>query len=292
MMSWPQRMNRAIEYIEQHLAGELSIDDVARVAACSRFHFHRVFLASFNVTFAEYVRKRRMTLAATEVTSGDKTILDIAQLYGYDSPNAFTRAFKKLHGMNPSKARSSQARLSAYRRVSFPLELSGEEKMDYRIVERPSFKVVGRSKNFDFDTFVKEGPKFWKEYVRSDEYKSLSQLTHGKPGAVTESPLLSVYIPKDKEKSDEFVDLLGLEAAPGMDLDQFEVHTVPAATYAEFYCTYKTSMKTNRAIYGEWFVSTGYERDGNKPDIAAYYPVPFRPFGEMGIRWWIPVVKK
>jgi len=58
----------------------------------------------------------------------------------------------------------------------------------------------------------------------------------------------------------------------------------------EFNCTYQSSMKTNRYIYGEWFSSTGYEHDGNKPDIAAYFPVAFRPIKEMGIRWWIPIV--
>ena len=86
--------------------------------------------------------------------------------------------------------------------------------------------------------------------------------------------------------------MLGFEVPSGMDVGKRKVYKLPAATYAEFNCTYRTSMKTNRYIYREWFSSVGYERDGNKPDIAAYFPIAFRPMSEMGVRWWIPVVKK
>ncbi len=164
--------------------------------------------------------------------------------------------------------------------------------MDYKIIERPQFAVVGRSKSFDFDEFVKSGSKFWKEYVGSNDYQKLLCLSDGRPGPRTDAPLLSAYFPKEDGKRDEFVDVLGLEATAEMDFNGFEVHTVPCAIYAEFNCTYKSSMKTNRYIYGEWFSSTGYERDGYKPDIVAYFPIPFRPMSEMRVRWWIPVLRK
>ena len=291
-MTWPQRMNLAIDYIEQNLKGAVAIEDVAAIACCSKYHFHRVFFACFNVTFAEYVRRRKHTLAAVDVVDGKENIVDIALKYGYNSPNAFTRAFRNVHGVNPSKARSSQVKLASYKRVLFPSESSGAEKMDYRIVEKPSIKVVGKSKRFGFDEFVKQGPKFWKEYVASKEYKDLCRLTNGKPGEVSGAPLLSVYFPDETSKKDEFLDVLGLEVASDAETDEFEIHTIPPATYAEFECSYRSAMKTNRYIYGEWFSSIGYERDGNKPDIAAYFPMAFRHFSEMGVRWWIPIVKK
>lgn len=135
-------------------------------------------------------------------------------------------------------------------------------------------------------------PKFWKEYVGSEDYQKLYRLSEGRPGSKTNSPLFSAYFPKENGKRDEFIDVLGVEATSELELSGFEVHTVPSATYAEFNCTYKASMKTNRYIYGEWFSSTGYERDGNKPDIAAYFPIPFRPMSEMRVRWWVPVIGK
>lgn len=291
-MNWSERMSLVIEYIEQHLDKELSIEHVADIACCSKYHFHRVFYSSFNVTFAEYVRRRRFTLAAADVVSGKLNVLDIALKYGYESPNAFTRAFRKLHGISPSQARSSQVKLATYNRVAFPSETKCVEKMNYKIVTKPSFNVLGKSKVFEFDDFAKNGQKFWKEYVGTAEYKTLCQLSKGKPGEISEAPLLTVYFPKEKSKKDEFIDLLGVEYTAEDDDSQFEFHRVPPATYAEFECSYRGSMKTNRYIYGEWFSATGYERDEGKPDVVAYFPMPYRHFSEMTVRWWIPIVKK
>jgi len=266
-MSWLERMNSAIEYIEENITGEIVIEDVAEIACCSKYHFHRVFYSCFNITFAEYIRRRKFTLAAVDVVSNREKIIDIALKYGYDSPNAFTRAFRNIHGVNPSEVRLSQVKLATYNRVFFPSDTIGVEKMDYQIVEKPSFTIIGKSKSFDFDEFAKNGKKFWKEYVGSDEYKALCQLTNGKPGLLTGAPLLTAYFPKENSKLDEFLDVLGIEFISDSHATSFEIHTVPSATYAEFECSYRNAMKTNRYIYGEWFSATGYERDGDKPQI-------------------------
>lgn len=164
--------------------------------------------------------------------------------------------------------------------------------LTYRIVKKPEFQIIGKSKEFDYETFIKKGPKFWKEYVAAHEYDELSQLTQGRTGAISEAPLMSVYFPDEEGKRDSFTDVLGVEVRPDMESNKFSSFSIPAASYAEFTCTYPTSVKTNKRIYGEWFAATGYERDENKPDIAAYFPIAFRPLRDMGIRWWIPVVKK
>jgi AraC family transcriptional regulator len=251
-----------------------------------------MFFASFNITCAEYIRRRKLTLAAVELSKTDKSILNIALNFGYESPNAFTRAFRNIHGINPSEIRSGASRLSSYNRVFYSSENKGGKKMDYKIIEVPEFNVVGASKKFEFEQFVKDGPKFWKQYVGSEDYQKLYRLNDAKPGQRTNAALLSAYFPDENGQRDEFIDVLGIEASSEIESSGFEVHKVPSSTYAEFNCTYKTSMKTNRYIYGEWFSSTGYERDGNKPDIAAYFSVPFRPMSEMRVRWWVPVIGK
>ena len=288
-MNWSQRMNLAIAYIEENLCQELRVEDVAKKAFCSKYHFHRMFFARFKISCAEYIRRRKLTLAAADLINTDLNVLDVALKYGYESPNAFTRAFNKMHGVNPGVARSNSVSLSAYSKVFFPENSHSGEMMDYKIVERPEFRVLGKSKRFRFEQFVKEGPKFWKGYVTSDEYKKLSAINKGMPGEITGAPLLTVYFPKEDCSNDEFIDVLGIEAGSEIASQGFEAHDVPSARYAEFNCTYKTSMKTNRYIYGEWFASTGYERDSNKPDVVAYFPMPWRPMGEMHIRWWIPI---
>ena len=291
-MNWSQRMGLAIDYIEDNLDSAIGIDDVARVACCSKFHFHRMFLAAFNITCTEYIRRRRLSLAAVEILNSNKTITDIALMFGYESPNAFTRAFRQVHKINPGKVRSGSVTLSSYTRVFFPTQTKVGEKMEYKIVACPQFNVVGKSKRFDIENFIKEGPAFWKEYVGSQDYQNLIDLSNGRPGKTSGAPLLSVYIPDEGGCRDQFLDLLGVEVPGETDAGGYDIQSVPEANYAEFNCTYKTAVKTNRYIYGEWFPSTGYERDGNKPDVVAYFPVPFRPMGEMRVRWWIPIVRK
>ena len=104
-MEWSERMNAAIDYIEENLAGEIDFNVAAEKAACSTFHFHRIFFALNGLTPAEYARRRRLTLAATELTSGNTRVIDIALKYGYESPDAFTRAFRNMHGVTPLVAR-------------------------------------------------------------------------------------------------------------------------------------------------------------------------------------------
>jgi AraC family transcriptional regulator len=290
-MNWVDRIRLVIEYVEENLDDEISIDNAAKIACCSKFHLHRIFYSYFDVTFSEYVKRRRFTLAAVDVVSTQETILNIAMKYGYNSPNAFTRSFRKIHGMNPNEARSANAAIATYSKASFPLESIEAEKMEYKIVEKPSFNIVGKSKRFEFDDFTKNGKKFWKEYVGSDSYKRLCELTGGKPGLVTSAPLLTAYFPEVKNKQDQFLDVLGVEYEFDKNMKAFRNHGVPSATYAEFNCSYRGAMKTNRYIYGKWFSATGYERDGDKPDIVAYFPMPWRRFSEMEIRWWVPVIK-
>lgn len=95
-MDWQDRMNRAIAWIEPHLTEEIAWEDAAREACCSLFHFLRMFEVITGLTTAEYVRRRRLSLAAMELASGDAKVIDAGLRYGYDSPDAFARAFRKL----------------------------------------------------------------------------------------------------------------------------------------------------------------------------------------------------
>ncbi|WP_184679376.1 helix-turn-helix domain-containing protein [Pseudoteredinibacter isoporae] len=281
-----------IEYIENNLDGDVSVDVAAEIACSSKYHFHRMFHATLGITFAEHVRRRRLSKAGAELLSSTEKIIDIAAKYGFESPNAFTRAFRNLHGINPSEARSGNIKLSAYRPASSQTKAEGEDMLQYRIVEKPEFQIIGKAKEFDYETFIKTGPKFWKEYVGSEEYARLSELSLGRSGVISEAPLMSVFFPNEDGCRDSFNDVLCIEKTPDMESNIFSHFSIPSASYAEFSCRYPASVKTNKRIYGEWFEATGYERDSSKPDIAAYFPIAFRPLKDMEIRWWIPVVKK
>jgi AraC family transcriptional regulator len=118
-MEWSDRMNAAIDYIEENLAGEIDFKKAAEIACCSFYHFLRMFFAIIGVTPSEYTRQRRLTLAARELTSGNAKVIDVAIKYGYNSPVSFTRAFRSVHGIAPRAARAPGVKLAAFPRISF-----------------------------------------------------------------------------------------------------------------------------------------------------------------------------
>ena len=210
-MEWSERMNAAIGYIENNLAEELDLNEAANKACCSTFHFQRVFFAIIGMTPAEYTRRRRLTLAARELTTKGDKVIDIAFKYGYDSPEAFTRAFRNAHGVNPLAARKSGVKLAAFPRVSFHIELKGGDDVDYKIIEKPAFNLIGKGVRFGVANgeFKDKGRSFFRKYVTTKEYQTLCGLTEGKFGLVTGAHVMSVYLPNENGTMDPFINVLG-----------------------------------------------------------------------------------
>jgi AraC family transcriptional regulator len=144
-LDWLTRMKNALDLIEMKLVEPLDIEEIAKAAYTSPFHFQRMFHMLTGMTLAEYIRKRKFTLAAQELATSTSKVLDIALKYGYDSPESFSKAFRKIHGITPSSARDPGVLLKAFPRISFHLTLKGDKDMDYRIVEKESFVIIGKS---------------------------------------------------------------------------------------------------------------------------------------------------
>ena len=111
MQNWIEGFQQSIDFIEENLASTLEIVDVAQKAALSPFYYQRIFGALCGMTVGEYIRARRMTLAAQELSGTDGKVIDVALKYGYDSPDSFAKAFQRFHGISPSKAREPGAHL-------------------------------------------------------------------------------------------------------------------------------------------------------------------------------------
>jgi AraC family transcriptional regulator len=291
-MEWSERMNAAISYIEDNLAGEIDFKQAAQKACCSLFHFQRMFMVINGFTPVEYARKRRLTLAARELTSGNAKVIDLAVKYGYDSPDSFTRAFRNVHGITPQAARAPGVKLTAFPRISFNIILKGGNDMDYTIIEKPAFDILGRSRKFhtkNGENFIKI-PQFWQEYMKTDEYKTLCNLTGGKPGPVTGGGCLGVCFAYEGANFESFSYGIGIEKPAKKSPVKFEVIPVPAAAWAVFDCTLDNLQDITKRIYSEWFPSTGYEH-APAPEIEVYLPGDFNNTA-MKCQIWIPVVKK
>jgi len=142
-MDWLKRMNRALDYVEENLTNEIDMNMVSQMALCSSYDFQKMFSFITEISLVEYIRRRRLTLAAFEIQNSDIKIMDVALKYGYESPISFTRAFQSLHGIVPSLIRDGGVVLKAYPRISFQISIRGESEMEYRIETKQAFDIFG-----------------------------------------------------------------------------------------------------------------------------------------------------
>ncbi len=139
-----ERWNDAIAAIDEILTDEIDVADLARMTLTSEYHFRRVFSTLAGMPVSEYVRRRRMTIAAADVLDGTP-LADLAVRFGYGSADAFSRAFRSVHGIGPEQARAGAAALTSQPRLRFHLTLEGASSMRHRIVTLDSFTIVGRT---------------------------------------------------------------------------------------------------------------------------------------------------
>lgn len=279
-MEWIEGLNKAISYIGEHLTEEISYDELARIACCSAYHFQRMFAYMAGVPLSEYIRRRRMSLAAADLQSGEGKIIDIGMKYGYTSPTAFNRAFQSVHGMAPSMAKKGGAPMKAYPPISFKITVKGAEELNYRIEEKAAFRIVGVSHPLDkeIEKNFKTVPQMWQNAAMNGTIEKLAPLMNDQPMGV-----LGVSVCNDKEDWRYFI-AVSSSADADNALDEY---IIPACTWAVFSGT-GTGMsiqELEQRIVTEWLPTSGFEYD-NAPDIEVYLnPDP----NDMQYEVWVPV---
>jgi AraC family transcriptional regulator len=283
-MDWLNAMNKAVEYLEANITEKLDIEKVAKIALSSPFHFQRMYHMITGVTIAEYVRRRRLTLAAQDILSGKK-IIDVAYRYGYETPEAFTRAFRKMHGISPTAARGRGANLKAYPKLSFHISLKGDKDMNYKIVDKGSFTVVGKQRKIsmvDGENFIQVS-KFWDDCMKDGSYQWISSKA-GKLG------VLGIF--KDFGKN-EFNYIIGVEEIKDTLPKGYTSAIIPAATWAVFESVGalpEALVDIIRRVYSEWFPATGYQQDCCTPGLEIY-PEGDKHSPDYRCEYWVPIKK-
>ncbi|WP_339157244.1 AraC family transcriptional regulator [Paenibacillus sp. FSL W8-0186] len=253
-------MNDAMKYIEEHLAEDIDFKEVAKRAACSEYHFKRMFSFLAGVPLSEYIRRRRLTSAAFELRDGEAKVIDVALKYGYSSPDAFTRAFQSLHGITPSEARLNGHALKAYPRMTFQLTIQGGSEMNYRIVDKEAFSIVGLMKRVPivFQGVNPEIASMWESLDAGliGQLKALSNIEPG--GLISASVNFSEGRMEERGELDHYIGVATTQACP----DHLAQLVVPASTWAVFEAVGPfpdTLQQVWGRIYSEWFPSSSYE---------------------------------
>ena len=167
-MGWMELIGSAIQYIEEHLTDDLSVEAIAGHVNVSPFHFQKGFSILCGYTLGEYIRSRRLALAGNDLVCSNQKIIDIALKYGYDSPDSFTRAFTRFHGVTPTQARREAVMLKSFAPLKIHFTLEGGYLMDYRIEKKEVFTVLAHAKTFPYEGAQQNVPQFWQEHHSGD----------------------------------------------------------------------------------------------------------------------------
>jgi len=259
-MDWITGIQRAIDYTEAHLTGEIDYEAVAKEAYSSAFHFQRMFSMLCGYTLGDYIRMRRLSLAADELYRTSDKIIDVALKYGYDTPESFSRAFTRFHGITPTEARHG-SNIKSFSRLSVKLTLDGGNLMDYRIEKRELFKIICKKKHVNKpqgDTATADISAFWGECNSNGMMEKLCKYAdfdnlHGILGICFSGEMADSGFPYG----------IGAEynGAPVTDAE-FDVIEIPAYTYAVFQCKGKMPdafKNTYQKICTEFFPQSNYE---------------------------------
>lgn len=282
-MQWINNLNKAVNYIEENISREIEYEHLAKIACCSTYHFQRMFSYMAGVPLSEYIKRRRMSLAAVDLQGSHEKIIDISLKYGYSSPTAFNRAFQAVHGVAPSAVKKNGVIMKSYPPISFKIIIKGVSELNYRIEEKPAFRIVGISeplhkeieKNFEIV------PQMWQKAAMDGSIPKLATLMNQQPMG-----LLGVSVCNEQEDWRYFI---GVSSTLTIE-EGFEEYTVPQSTWAIFTGsgTSQSIQILEQRIVTEWLPTSGYEY-ANAPDIEVYLnPDPTNAQYEV----WIPVVKK
>ncbi len=286
-----KRMNEALGYIEDNLTNDIDLKEVGRIALCSEYHFQRMFSFLAGVTLSEYIRRRRLTLAAFEISRSNVRIIDVAVKYGYSSADSFTRAFQSLHGITPSEARNNGQSLKAYPRMTFQLSIKGGNEMNYRIEEKEAFSIAGIKKRVPiiFNGVNPEISEMWKS-LNSEKISKLKELSNVEPiGLLSASTNFSEGRMEEKGELDHYIGVATNKECPS-DLSELRVAASMWAVFEAVGPFPDTLQDVWGRIYSEWFPSSNYEISEGPEILWNENKDTASPNFRSEI--WIPVIKK
>ncbi len=278
-MEWTESLKRAINYMEEHLLNDIGAEEVADAVYMSPFYFQKGFKIMTGYSVGEYIRCRRLYMAALDVIADREKVIDLAYKYGYDTPESFTKAFSRFHGMSPMQMKGDSHKIKTFLPLTISVSTKGGNEMDYVVEKMEAIKVVGYEKNFTFEAAYQEIPRFWDEVM-----------SNAKNEGVGEFGICIENISGGKE----FHYMVAGRYQGGSVPEGMKIYEVPAMEWAKFKCVGPMPgalQAVNSKIFKEWL-------PGN-PDyeIAMGMNIEWYSCGDTSAAdyesaIWIPVKKK
>ena len=285
-MLWMEAVGEALRYIEEHITDEISPEVIAKQVNLSPFYFQKGFSMLCGFTLGEYIRNRRLALAGKDLAAGDEKIIDVAMKYGYESPDSFTKAFTRFHGVTPTRVRKGDVTLKSFAPLKIKITLEGGYLMDYKIIKKEAFSGIANAKTFSYEGAKDKVPMFWKEHYQNGGGKTVC----GTYGINIDETMAM----------DTFEYLIADPYDPAKEVPEgFVVKTIPAFTWAVFPCVGpmpEALQDVNTKIFTEWLPSLK-EYEFAAGYCVEYYEDPGKfPKGTLDENYyseiWIPVNQK
>lgn len=295
-MEWTESIKSAINYMESHILDNISAEDVAKKVHMSSFYLQKGFKIMTDYTIGEYIRYRRLYLAALDVIADNEKVIDLACKYGYDTPESFTRAFRRFHGVSPMQMKGDSSRIRIFLPLKISIVIQGGNDMDYTVEKISGFKVIGFGKIFSYDSAYAEIPKFWDEFRE----RYVTPLTHsGQPKNDVEKIICSCEIGEygvciDDVGDGKFRYLIAGTYHGGYIPEGMTVFEFPDIEWAKFRCVGSLPgalQSMNTRVFREWLPGNPDYLIGMGANVEWYSQGDMSaPDYESGI--WVPVVRK
>jgi len=293
-MDWITGIQRAIDYVEANIEERIDYEEVAKQAFSSNFHFQRVFGILCGFTLGEYIRMRRLSLAGNELSSSDARVIDIANKYGYDTSESFSRAFVRFHGVLPSQAKQGGIELKLFSPLFVKLVLDGGNMINYRIETKGAFQLICKKLKDPHNTKMTTEQiirDFWQKCIADGSTSLLTKYISEKD--IFGHCIVGASFGKDASDS-EFPYGIGVHYNGEVITDSgFLVEEIQAQTYIVFTCTGKMPevfINLYRQIYSEFFPTNEYQPSGGTNFEA--YPSADISNPNYTCEIWIAVEKK
>ena len=275
-MNYINEMQKAIDYIEVNLDKDINFEKVSKEVGMSSFYFHRIFTAIIGISPTAYIRNRRLTIAAQEISKNNESILDIALKYGFESHEAFSRAFKNFHGIVPKVARTNGSELKNFSKANLNIEVNNNNILNYRIESKGTIKILAYFRQFNIED-KDEIPKYWKNLKESGALEKISNNY--------KKDLFGICIGTQSDV--EYKYGIGIEQTEDVETNiEMEKIEIPASTWVVFKCEGQNENGINELwsrIYKEFFVTSSYKQSMD---------IDFELYDDKNTEIWIPISKE
>lgn len=257
-MDWLVSLKKAIDYMEEHLLMDIDVKEVADAVHISPFYFQKGFKIVTDYSIGEYLRNRRLYLAGLDVINAKEKIIDLAYKYGYDTPESFTRAFSRFHGLSPMQLRTQPHQLKVFQPLIIEISIKGGNRMDFTVEKREAIKMIGFERVFSYDTSYQEIPKFWNEFC--EQYCKCDFISNQVDKEIRQTVAECIVgefgiCVEDEANENQFRYYIAGTYQGGKIPEGMSVFEIPASDWVKFKCIGsmpKALQTVNTRIFREW----------------------------------------